>query len=98
MASRSLSELSNPGHQFQRSLHVGRGDHARVFQGSFLQGSLGQVIDEARQTVSGLEKQLQSSWLERIGMDACFLEPRLDITGQLVVGPGLQTQTEAQTS
>ena len=74
----SWSDLRDPGHQFQGALYVDGGDAARVIQNGFFQGSLRQVVEEARQAVTSLEEQLQSDWLERIGVDAHLLGAELE--------------------
>ena len=52
---RSFGQLGDPGQEFQGALHVGGGDGPGVLRGGFLQGSLGQVIQESGQAVaSGL--------------------------------------------
>ena len=63
---------------------MGCGDGLGVLGGGFLQGSLGQVIEESGQAVAGLEEQGQGWRVEGIGVDAGFLKTRLDIAGQLV--------------
>ena len=75
---------------------MGGGDGPGVLRGGFLQGSLGQVIQESGQAVASLEEQLQSRRLEGVGVDADFLKARLDIAGQLLARPGLQAQAKAQ--
>jgi hypothetical protein len=95
-AARSFGQLGDPGQEFQGALHVGGGDGSGVLRGGFLQGSLGQVIQESGQAVASLEEQLQSRRLEGVGVDADFLKARLDIAGQLLARPGLQAQAKAQ--
>jgi hypothetical protein len=46
-AARSFGQLGDPGQEFQGALHVGGGDGPGVLRGGFLQGSLGQVIQDA---------------------------------------------------
>ena len=60
---------------------MGRGDGPGILCGRFLQGSLGQVIEEPGQAVAGLEQQGQGGGLEGVGVDADFLQARLDIAG-----------------
>jgi len=43
-----------------------------------------------------LKKQGQGGGIERIGVDADLLKTRLDIAGQLLRGPGLESEAKAE--
>ena len=45
-----------------------------------------------------MEKQGQGGGLEGVGVDAGFLQARLDMAGQLLRGPGLEAEAKAQES
>ena len=75
----SLSQLSDPGQEFQSPLHMSGGDGAGVLAGSFLQGPLGQMVQEPGQTMASLHEQLQGGRFEWVGVDANFLQTGLDI-------------------
>ncbi len=55
-ALRSLGQLSHPGQQLEGPLHVRGRYRAGVLCGGFFQGSLGQVVEESRQAVAGLQE------------------------------------------
>jgi hypothetical protein len=51
-----LGELGDPRQKFQGALHVFSGDGAGVLSGGFFQGALGQMVEQARQSMAGLHE------------------------------------------
>jgi len=93
-----MGRVGRPRAEVPGLLHVGGGDDAGVLGGGLLEGALGQMIEEPGQALAGLEEQGQGGGLEGVGVDADLLQAGLDIAAQLLRGPGLEAEAEAQAS
>ena len=77
-------EFGQPGHQLEGALHMGRSNGAGVLAGGLFQRSLGQMIEQSRQTLGGLQ-QVQGGFLEEGRMNAGWLQAGWEIASDFPI-------------